>query len=243
MVHDWRALGREFSVRMRRTAQGYCWLCGYANAVICGCCTTCFADLPRLAPANLRPAGASDHCLYWLAAASYQPPVDRWLQQFKFQQQPALAKYFAALIAAQALAFHKQQRMRLPQCLTSVPMPNQRWRQRGYNQAALLGREVSRMLGIPYQDCVSIQGHKGEHFTAQHRLSASARAQAMQQRFIVREADTFAHLASLEHVAVIDDVITTGNTISAVALALLEAGVGMVSGWALAYTPAEQVKG
>ena len=210
---------------------GQCWHCGQSGVYQCGCCTVCFQDLPRAPPRNLRPAQALDYCRTWLAAMYYQAPIDYWMYQYKFYGQYNLAQAFAPLISAQVLAFHKATQRCLPSVLVPVPMSNARWRRRGYNQARTLCQAISCVLGIPFVDSLVVNPRAPA--LIQHRLSAREREQTLSQRFLVRQ------VIDVSHVAVIDDVITTGSTLNAAALALLEAGVDEVSGWALAYTPAQ----
>ena len=209
---------------------GQCWHCGQHGVYHAGCCTVCFADLPRTPPHNLRPAQSPDYCQTWVAALFYQPPVDHWVSQFKFRGHYALTRHFALLVSGQVLAYHRQHKRPLPALLVPVPMSHARWRQRGFNQAKVLCQSISDLLGIPFADVLAV--NPAVQAMTQHQLSAREREQAMRYRYQLNSR------MSAAHVAVIDDVITTGSTINAAAIALLEGGVAEVSGWALAYTPA-----
>lgn len=215
---------------MLKRILGQCWHCGQRGIYYCGCCAVCFADLPRTPPQNLRPGQAPDYCRTWLAALFYQPPVDHWVSQYKFHSHYGLADDFALLLSGQVLAFHRYHKRLLPSILIPVPMSHTRWRRRGYNQAKTLCQAVSKVLGIPYLDVLDI--NPAAQAVTQHQLSARQREQAMGHRYRLRTPVRAAH------VALIDDVITTGSTLNAAAIALLEGGVDEVSGWALAYTPA-----
>lgn len=210
------------------STRGVCWLCLARGRLLCGCCPQCFADLPRLPPINLKPALASDHSRVWLAALQYEAPVDRWLHAFKFAQTPALAKHFAILLSAQVVSFYREEKRLLPEALVTVPMTASRWRQRGYNQAALLAKAVAGVLGLPLLDVVErrVEG------ATQHTLDKGARLANMEHAFFVPQR------LSQRRLAVVDDIITTGATINGVAAALTGQGVAEVDAWALAYTPA-----
>lgn len=236
MVNHWASVCRDCAGKVARSALrilGQCWLCGQSDPIYAGCCNTCFADLPRPPPVSLRPRSADDHCQVWLAALYYQVPVDTWVYQFKFRAQPSLARHLAVLIAAQVLVYHKQQRKPLPRLLVPVPMPLQRWQQRGYNQALLLCRELSLLLGVPCVNVLCLREDANREPRIQHQLSRSQRQQRMATRY---RCNT---VIGGGHIAVVDDVITSGSTVNAAAVALLDAGADEVSGWALAYTPAE----
>ncbi|MGX5915427.1 ComF family protein [Aliidiomarina sp. Khilg15.8] len=210
--------------------RGVCWLCMSRGRLICGCCAVCFADLPRLPPINLKPALAADHSRVWIAALKYEAPVDRWLHAFKFAQTPALAKPFAVLLSAQVVSYYKQEKRLLPEALVTVPMSAARWRQRGYNQAALLAKAVAKTLGLPLLDVVQ---RRNDHAT-QHTLDKGARLANMERAF---EVPTALHQRRL---AVVDDIITTGATVNGVAAVLAGQGVAEVDAWAMAYTPAKE---
>ena len=209
---------------------GQCWQCGQRGIYYGGCCAVCFADLPRTPPQNLRPAYSPDYCQTWLAALFYQPPVNQWMAHYKFRGHYGLAHDFAVLIGGQVLAFHRFHKRPLPSLLVPVPMSHARWRRRGYNQAKVLCQALSELLGIPYADALDV--NPATPAVTQHHLNASEREQAMRHRYQLVKC------LNAAHVAVVDDVITTGSTLNAAAIALLEGGVDEVSGWALAYTPA-----
>lgn len=211
---------------------GLCWLCDSDQPLHCGCCPSCFNDLPRLAPVNIRPSYADDYCATWLAALRYCAPVRGWIYQCKYYGVPRLARYFAWLMIAQVTAYHRQHKLLLPDVLMPVPMSVRRYGQRGFNQAQMIARYMSDYLGIPCIDGLNRSG--GEH--PQHTLSRSQRAENM-----VGAITTSSQVKVWQdkHVVVIDDVITTGATINAAALALLNDGAGWVSGWALAHPVTE----
>lgn len=207
--------------------QGLCWLCETPDSLTCGLCPTCFTDLPRRAPANLRPASGADYCRLWLAALNYQAPVDRWLHNFKFAQTPALARHFAILLSAQVMVYYKQHKRLLPEALIAVPLTKKRWRYRGYNQALVLASQVSAVLGIPLIHPVT--RHKDNR--VQHQLDRQQRLANMRQAFQITSTIT------CTRVAIVDDIITTGATVSALGAVLSEQGVTEIDAWAVAYTP------
>lgn len=212
---------------------GQCWLCGQQGSRQCGCCQTCFTDLPRPPPRNLRPLDCPDYCHTWLAAMYYQPPVEGWVRQFKFHAQPMLCRPYAILVAAQVLAYHRQQRIPLPDYIVPVPMAFGRWQARGYNQAELLAQQLSVLLGIPWKSVLALQGAKQHAGTRQHQLSRTQRMANMNGAYrTTMQIDS-------GHWVIVDDIITTGATLTSAAQTLIASGADQVSGWALAYTPAE----
>lgn len=213
---------------------GICWLCEQPAVLQFGVCEYCFADLPRLPPRccgdlvvqlnyDQKPISA---CRLWCAALSYENPVTRWVQQYKYSHQPALADCFAPLLAAQAVSLYRQEKIYLPDALVPVPLGNLRWYKRGYNQAGVLAEKLGELLGIPV-----IYPMRRRSTRASHRLTAAERKTNVSGAFRCIEKPGYARLA------IIDDVITSGATVNAVAAALKQQRPCLVDAWALAYTP------
>lgn len=116
----------------------------------------------------------------------------------------------------------------IPDLLIPVPLHPSRLRKRGYNQALELARPLGRRLGIPVRHDVL---RRTRCTGAQTELDAAARVGN------VRGAFALASLPAQRHVALVDDVMTTGATLAEAALVLLAAGMDRVDVWALARTP------
>jgi ComF family protein len=110
--------------------------------------------------------------------------------------------------------------------LAPVPLHSRRMRQRGYNQAALLAREVSRYTGLTY----------AEGLLARRRDTPPQVQTASRDQRRANVADSFVATGDVRGLAVVlvDDVTTTGSTFSAAAAALKSAGASSVWGLALA---------
>ncbi|RUO42710.1 hypothetical protein CWE15_04665 [Aliidiomarina taiwanensis] len=164
-----------------------------------------------------------------LAALWYQAEVRLWLHEFKFLGRTIEANAMAALLAAQVITYYRRRQLRLPQFLVPVPMTGRAWAARGYNQAELLAQAVSKELGIPVLFLVQ----RTRQNKKAHRLNAQERAEGLQQSFRFQGKGSFTYGTRL---ALIDDVLTTGATLEAVALAIPQAGV-IIDAWTVAYTP------
>jgi ComF family protein len=112
--------------------------------------------------------------------------------------------------------------------LVPVPVHAAKLRQRGFDQAELLARGVGRALGLPIVTALE----RAARTTAQHSLGRRARAANVGGAFIVRATDR-SKIAG-RWVLLLDDVVTTGSTLSGCARALYAAGASAVSGLALA---------
>jgi ComF family protein len=215
----------------------HCLLCGAAGAAGMDLCADCAAELPRnthccarcalplAVPAALCGRGQR-HAPPWDAAWApfrYGWPLDRLEARYKFG---------ADLAAGRALSTLGQRAPRplaLPQVLLVVPLHGRRLRQRGYNQALELARPVARALGVPLRiDAL----RRVRPTQAQTELDAVARRRNVRGAFAV-----VAGVALPRHVAVLDDVMTTGATLAECARVLKRAGVQTVDVWALARAP------
>ncbi|MGN6481918.1 ComF family protein [Luteibacter sp.] len=115
----------------------------------------------------------------------------------------------------------------LPQAIVPVPLHAARLRERGFNQALELARPLARHHGIPLRPELLQRLRSTD---AQSELDAEARAANIRDAFVASVPP------GLGHVAVVDDVMTTGATLEACTLALQRAGVARVDVWALART-------
>jgi len=157
-----------------------------------------------------------------LACFEYRFPVDRLVQRFKFAGDLATGRWLAACMS---------RRMRGAQADLVVvpPLARPRLRQRGFNQALELARPVARSLGI---GCAASALVRVRETQPQPGLHRDERARNLRAAF---RCD--ARVQGL-HVAVVDDVVTTGATGQEIARVLKQAGATRVSLWALARTPA-----
>jgi ComF family protein len=199
-------------------------------------CKACARDLPRIGPACPvcalpEPGGrACGSCLAHapafeatIAAFAYAFPVDRLIHAFKYQGRLALAEWSAAAILAERLRLGRAD----PDRLVALPLSVERQRERGYNQAAEIARAVAARTGIPL-------------FSAGVRRIRAAPPQAMLP-WAARERNVrgaFACDADLTglRIAVIDDVMTTGASLSELARILRGAGAAGVENWIVART-------
>ncbi len=96
-----------------------------------------------------------------------------------------------------------------------MPISSERKKSRGYNQSELVARGVSSFLGIPYSDClVKIKDNPEQHF-----LSNSGRKSNVKGVYRLSGTDI-----KDKKVLLIDDIVTTGSTISECAKVLRSGG-------------------
>lgn len=218
-----------------------CLVCREPGADGHDLCGSCRAGLPWNRSACTRcaiplPGGADDamvcgDCLQrppplhaTRAAFVYGAPLDRLLPRFKFHHDLASGRLLAQLMAA---ACAKAER---PEALIPIPLHRTRLRQRGYDQALELARPLARALRIPLFQGVLVRSRAT---SAQSQLDARQRARNLRGAFAVRGR----YLPLPAHVALVDDVMTTGATLHAAAKALQRAGVARVDAWVVARAP------
>jgi ComF family protein len=112
-----------------------------------------------------------------------------------------------------------------PDCIIPVPLHSRRLRERGYNQALEIARPLAKHLNIPI-DVTSFRRIKAT--VPQAMLSYDDRANNIRGAFAINKA------ISYKHIVVIDDVITTGATITEFCKTLLQSGDVTIEVWALA---------
>ncbi len=211
-----------------------CLLC---EAVFAGphrLCPSCRADLPvlgshcRACALPLAVDGLCGRCQQrppvvgevW-AALLYQPPLDSLLRGLKFHRQLLVATCLSQLMAEQLRARDGV----LPELIVPVPLHRQRLRQRGFNQALEIARPLAATLGVPVDHgCCQ----RSQATASQSGLSARQRESNVRHAFRLRRCP------KVRHLALVDDVLTTGATTAALAKLFLRAGVGRVDIWVCA---------
>jgi len=194
-------------------------------------CSDCTRDLPWLGEACPRCALPMDGAATCGACATHLPrfdaarscfeyrfPLDRLVQRFKFAGDLATGRWLGERLAA-SLGRESAQLLVVP------PLGRARLRERGFNQALELARVVSRALRVP---CAARGLARVRETDPQPGLTRRERARNMRGAF---RCD-----AAVEglHVAVVDDVLTTGATAQEIARVLKAAGAARVSVWTVA---------
>ena len=217
-----------------------CILCGAPGQFGLDLCAGCFEDLPfnrhacprcaRPLLGDLPPGISCGVCqrrpppyATCRTAFVYQEPVSSLILRAKFSSRLNMARLLGVCLARTLF----EQGVDLPEQILPVPLHPQRLRQRGYNQALEIARATAAELGLAVEtrSCV-----RGGSVIPQMGLN-----RAQRQRNL-RGAFTVARPLKVRHVALVDDVVTTGSTGAEAARALLDAGVARVDLWAVART-------
>lgn len=166
------------------------------------------------------------HCLQKMphfkrtvAVFAYAFPLNKLILAMKYGEKFQLAQILGNKLAACASI--------RPDCLIAMPLHPERLKQRGFNQALQLAHSVGQQLKLPVLP----------YACQRVRNTASQSALPLKDRNSnVRKAFTCTSEVAGKHVAVIDDVMTTGASLNELALALLNAGATEVSVWVVART-------
>ena len=192
----------------------------------CRQCANPLADVAVLCGRCLRRPPAYDAT--W-TAADYAAPVDQLLLQLKFGARLALAPLFAQLLAA---AVRRDSGWDAPQVLCPVPLGPARLVERGYNQALEIARPLARSLDIALLAQLAIRVRETR---AQSGVAPRERRANLAQAFMV--APQHAGQVAACHVGIVDDVMSSGHTVHALAAALKRAGARKVTVLVAARTP------
>ena len=158
----------------------------------------------------------------------YTDEIRYLIRQLKYHNKIHYARTLAGLFIKQSEHFND---FRLPQRLIPMPMHKQRLRQRGYNQALELSRSLSRHFAIP----LDYQSLTRQHATGlQAGLNARERQKNVRNAFKITTAGRNSSLSKVLHIALVDDVMTTGSTLNEAARILKQAGIQRVDGWIMA---------
>lgn len=209
-----------------------CVLCGSMNRHGLWC-QACDATLPYLdqlhCPICAQPTPRAEicgHCLEnppryerTVALFAYRYPIDRLVQAMKYHEQLALAQIFADKLAKQI--------ERLPDFIVPMPLHPAKLQTRGFNQAQLIAAPIARALDLPL---LSRACHRLRDTPSQTSLPWKARGENVKGAFGC-DAD-FAN----KHIALVDDVMTTGTSMNELAAVIQGCGASEISAWVVART-------
>lgn len=189
-----------------------CQLCGIGAQHYSGICHDCWQQLPWAKQQICKQT------LLFYAACHYDYPINRIIQQFKYQQQLHFQHLLAGLILS----------LTLPKVQAIVPMPISRQRlvSRGYNQMLIIAKIVAQALNIPvWQPIIRIDQH------AQKGLSRLERLEHIQTQFIATPCHSFIY----RRILILDDVVTTGSSMLALQHSLTTLGCEKIYPCCIAY--------
>ncbi|QBQ13928.1 MULTISPECIES: ComF family protein [unclassified Pseudomonas] len=221
-----------------------CLVCDESSGTADPVCSACETELPWLMehcevcalplPATGLVCG---QCLKQPAAFkqvvapwTYSFPIDSLISRFKHQARWPLGHLLAHLLGQFLQHRYEDAALARPDCLLPVPLARKRLRERGFNQAAMLARWLNEDLNILWDEHLL---SRPRETVAQQDLDARTRKRNLHQAFALADDAQ----VKGRHLALIDDVLTTGATASSLARLLMDAGARQVDVYCLARTP------
>lgn len=157
------------------------------------------------------------------AFSDYKPPVAYWLKQLKFQQKLLYAEVLADLFVS-SIAPRQDS---LPEALVPAPLHINRYMSRQYNQARILAQSIGNRLDMPILDGALFREYNTQ---AQTQLNRRQRISNVSSAFTAPILTP-----SVSHIAIVDDVITTGATMQAMINAISDSNPNLkIEAWSVA---------
>lgn len=132
----------------------------------------------------------------------YDGKVRRAILRIKYRKRVQFIPQIAAILAEDIKSCYGEKSFDL---ITAVPMHKKDEKERGFNQSVLLAKELSKLLDIPYADTLI----KTKRTKKQHDLSFSERKTNLNGAFTLTDKE----LLTGKRILLIDDIITSGNTL------------------------------
>jgi ComF family protein len=213
-----------------------CVLCKRGGHVLCPPCLRTLQPLsspycPHCGT-QLSPSSQCRNCQYRALRlsmlrmfGSYEGSLRSCIHAFKYDGQQRLAEPLGKLLVQAYIKYGLHADLLIP-----VPLHKEREQQRGYNQAALLGRQCAMLLGVPLREDMVVRTRAT---ATQAGLKAEERWQNVVDAFVCSSKLTTKEVFG-RTILMIDDVCTTGSTLEASAAPLFAAGARSVGGLVLA---------
>ncbi|MEH6617903.1 MAG: ComF family protein [Porticoccus sp.] len=225
---------------------GRCVLCGALSKRPLDLCEGCDAELPFNQPACQCCAlpmtamgsatiniGTCGQCISnppdftrCIAPLRYEFPINKLINGFKHHGQ-----FSRGAVLAELLLRELASQERPPELILPVPLHWRRQFTRGFNQALWLSHYLGRRLTIPVDTRLL---YRQKYTPAQQGLPRQQRLKNLKGAFCLNND------VEGKHIALVDDVVTTGSTISELSRLLRKAGAIHVETWCLARTPLEK---
>ena len=200
-----------------------CPYCGKVISFDDSCCPKCRTTLPIILRIRIIDTFENKE-VPCLSVFAYHSEAKYAIWEFKFRSK----SYFSTALGAEMIKALKSSEIfnRNYDIVTTVPLSFSRYIERGYNQSALLAKEISQGLKIPYKRLI----RKKRNNMIQHELSREQRIQNVKG---VYEAVNVNKIKG-KTILLCDDIVTTGSTLGECAKVLYKAGAKEVFCVALA---------
>ena len=198
-------------------------------------CDNCEEEISRITDrclgcGNPRTGCSCSKSSFTLLLASpflYENKLRKAIHRFKFDGETDLAEFFGKETAECVAKEFGDVKFDIVTC---VPQTKRKHRKRGYNQSALLAKEIAKRLSLPYDELLLI---KTRETADQHSLKGKERIKNLKDAFAADKPDSVKDKTIL----LCDDIKTTGATLNECRQTLLKAGAAAVCCATIAVTP------
>jgi len=185
-------------------------------------CDKCAADLPiNTEPITYKDPKEKQYFYKAFAAFRYDKPIVSLILRLKYNAESHVATALSPYMAATWLT-NKEQLTNNNVVLVPVPLCKKREKSRGYNQALLLAKEISKTINIPVEPAAII---RTKATSPQKEMTVRERANNLKDAFEI----TNAKLVKNKKIILVDDVFTSGSTVNECARVLIRAGAKEVN--------------
>ena len=197
-------------------------------------CSTCGNALPYHGPDNenllcgncIKKLPSFDETI---VVTDYEPPMDQLVHLLKFNANLAMAPIMGKLIVK---AMERKSLESRPDYLVAVPLGKQRLIERGFIQSLEIARTLSRSIKV---DLAFDLIERNRETEKQSTVSFRERKKNVHNAFRIVDANRY--LIQDSHIGIIDDVMTTGDTLEEIAAVLKKAGARRITNFVFARTP------
>ena len=202
-----------------------CEACYHELPWISGACENCALPIPEgkiCGECIKNPHSYQSILALWL----YKQPIDHFITNLKFQNQLLFSRLLGTLLFQKVKTTYQDKP--LPTCIIPVPLHRSRLKERGFNQALEIARPLSKnfKIAIDTTHCTRIKATAAQSSL----LSLHERRRNIKNAFHINP------LFQAKHVAIVDDVVTTGHTVDELSKALTLIGVEKIDIWCCAKT-------
>ena len=205
-----------------RAAFDLCGGCEADLSINTRACSVCAEPLLSAGDSSIVCGGCLRHPPRFDASVipyRYRYPLDHLVRRLKYGGAVSVGRVLGTLFTMRFMPDAE-----LPSCLIPVPLAYRRFCERGYNQALILAEHIHAGLRIPLRTDVLVRTRDTPE---QAGLDRRARRKNLRRAFEVMSRPP-------AHVAIVDDVVTTGSTVNEIARTLKRAGAKRVDVWAIA---------
>ncbi len=204
--------------------RGLCKKCRHGLKLVLNPCEICGEELIEITPTTSICGRCQKEKRYYdkvIAPFHFCPPLDGMIHKMKISRKISNCTLIADLIFEQIML----RQVEIPDCLIPAPTNPAKLRKRGFNQAAEIAKQLGKRLKITMRNDLII---KKSNTQRQSQLQYNQRQSNLKNAFILNKPIPY------EHIAIIDDVVTTTATANELAKIAKQNDIKKVQVWACA---------